>query len=133
MREHIEQTVNTLLAAKEQQHQLDIVQDFAYPLPVTIICRLLGVPPEDEPRFRGWSSALVRTLDPKESLSEAEVQQAEQSRTEMHAYMNQLSATRRAHPKDDLFSGLVAGEDPDGRLPEPDLLATMRIAVNRWP
>ena len=70
---------------------------------------LLGVPREDEPRFRGWSSALVRTLDPKESLSEAEVQQAVQSRTQMREYMNQLSATRRAHPQDDLFSGLLAG------------------------
>jgi hypothetical protein len=129
MREHIERTVHSLLGAKRQQHQLDLVQDFAYPLPVTIICRLLGVPPEDEPRFRGWSSALVRTLDPKESLSEAEVQQAVQSRTEIREYMNQLSATRRAHPQDDLLSGLVAGEDPDGRLPEQDLLATMQLLL----
>jgi cytochrome P450 len=129
MRVHIEQTVNALLDAKRQQHQLDLVQDFAYPLPVTIICRLLGVPPEDEPRFRGWSSALVRTLDPKESLSEAEVQQAVQSRTDIREYMNQLSATRRARPQDDLLSGLVAGEDPDGRLSEPDLLATMQLLL----
>jgi len=129
MREHIEQTVNALLDARKQQHQLDLVQDVAYPLPVMIICRLLGVPPEDEPRFRVWSSALVRTLDPTESLSEAEVQQAEQSRTQMRAYMNHLSETRRAHPQDDLFSGLVAGNDPDGRLPEPDLLATMELLL----
>ena len=105
------------------------VQDFAYPLPVTIICRLLGVPPEDEPRFRGWSSALVRTLDPTESLSEAERQQAVQSRTQMLEYMKQLSETRRAHPQDDLFSALVIGDDPDGRLSEPDLLATMLLLL----
>jgi hypothetical protein len=129
MREHIEQTVHALLDAKRHQHQLDLVQDFAYPLPVTIICRLLGVPPEDEPRFRVWSAALVRTLDPTESLSEAEVQQAIQSRTDIREYMNQLSATRRAHPQDDLLSGLVAGDEPDGRLPEPDLLATMQLLL----
>ena len=129
MQEQIEQTVNALLDARKQQNQFDLVQDFAYPLPVTIICRLLGVPREDEPRFRGWSSALVRTLDPIESLSEAEVQQAEQSSTQMRAYLKQLSETRRAHPQDDLFSGLVAGEDPDGRLSEPDLLATMRLLL----
>ena len=87
------------------------------------------MPPEDEPRFRVWSQALVRTLDPKESLSEAEVQQAVQSRTQMREYMNQLSTTRRAHPQDDLFSGLVAGDDLDGRLPEPDLLATMELLL----
>jgi cytochrome P450 len=129
LQEHIEQEVNALLDARKQQNQLDLVQDFAYPLPVTIICRLLGVPREDEPRFRGWSSALVRTLDPKESLSEAEVQQAVQSRTQIRAYLKQLSATRRAHPQDDLLSGLVAGDDPDGRLSEQDLLATMELLL----
>ncbi|GHO88839.1 cytochrome P450 [Dictyobacter formicarum] len=129
MREDIEQVVNTLLDARKQQNQLDVVQDFAYPLPVMIICRLLGVPPEDEPRFRVWSSDLVRTLDPTESLSEAEVQQAAQSRIQMREYMKQLSETRRAHPQDDLFSGLVVGDDPDGRLSEPDLLATMQLLL----
>lgn len=129
MREDIEQVVNALLDARKQQNQLDLVQDFAYPLPVIIICRLLGVPPEDEPRFRGWSSALVRTLDPTESLSEEEVQQAVQCRIQMRDYMKQLSETRRAHPQDDLFSALVAGNDPDGRLSELDLLATMELLL----
>ncbi len=129
MQKPIEQTLNALLDAKKQENQLDVVQDFAYPLPVTIICRLLGVPPEDEPRFRGWSSALVRTLDPTESLSEAEVQQAGQSGAQMREYMKQLSETRRAHPQDDLLSGLVAGDDPDGRLSEPDLLITLSLLL----
>ncbi len=129
MRAHIEQAVQSLLDAKKQDRWLDLVQDVAYPLPVTIICRLLGVPPEDEPRFRVWSEALVRTLDPTESLSEAEVQQAIQSRTEIQEYMRQLSAACRAHPQDDLLSGLVAGEDPDGRLSEQELLATMQLLL----
>ena len=129
MQEPIEQAVNALLDASKQEKQIDLVQDVAYPLPVMIICRLLGVPPEDEPRFRGWSSALVRTLDPTESLSEAEMQQAVQSRTQMLEYMKQLSETRRAHPQDDLFSGLTVGDDPDSRLSEPDLLATMVLLL----
>ena len=129
MRAHVEQIVHALLDAKKHERQLDLIQDFAYPLPVTIICRLLGVPPEDEPRFQVWSAALVRTLDPTESLSEAEVKQAIQSRTDIQEYMNQLSATRRAHPQDDLLSGLVAGNDPDGRLPEQDLLPTMQLLL----
>lgn len=125
----IEQEIKALLDAQQHQQQFDLVQDFAYPLPVTIICRLLGVPREDEPRFRGWSAALVRTLDPQESLSEAEVQQAMQSSTQMQAYMQQLSETRRAHPQQDLISGLVVGDGPDGRLSEPDLLVTMRLLL----
>lgn len=129
MREQIEQVVDALLDARKQQNQFDLVQDFAYPLPVTIICRLLGVPREDEPRFHSWSSALVRAFDPKESVSEAEVQQAVQGRTQMHEYMKQLGEIRRAHPQNDLFSGLVAGDDPDGRLSEPDLLAEMQLLL----
>ncbi|GCE19715.1 cytochrome P450 [Dictyobacter kobayashii] len=129
IKEHIKPVVDALLDAKRQQNQFDLVQDVAYPLPVTIICRLLGVPPEDEPRFRVWSSDLVRTLDPTESLSEAEVQKAAQSRVQIREYLKQLSETRRMHPQDDLLSGLVAGDDPDGRLPEPDLLATMQLLL----
>ena len=129
MQEQIEQEVDALLDARKQQNQFDLVQDFAYPLPVSIICRLLGVPPEDEPRFRDWSSALVRTLDPAESLSEVEMQQAMQSRTQLLEYMKQLSETRRAHPQNDLFSGLVVGDDPDGRFSEPDRLATMILLL----
>jgi cytochrome P450 len=129
MQEEIEQVANDLLDARKQQNQFDLVQDFAYPLPVTVICRLLGVPQEDEPPFRGWSSALARTLDPQESLSDVEVREAVQSRTEMREYMKQLSAVRRAHPQNDLFSGLVVGDDPDGVLSEPDLLATMQLLL----
>lgn len=129
MQGHIEQVVNALLDKQRQRNQLDIVQDLAYPLPVTIICRLLGVPQEDEPRFSRWSSALVRNLDPKESLSEAEVQGITQSTAEMREYMRALRDTRRAHPTDDLFSALASNNDPEGSLPEADLLAAMQLLL----
>ena len=56
--------VDELLDARRDQGHIDIVDDFAYPLPVTIICELLGVPREDEPRFRVWVDALADSLDP---------------------------------------------------------------------
>jgi cytochrome P450 len=129
VRSHIEHIVNALLDTQKQQKQIDIVQHVAYPLPVAIICRLLGVPPEEEPHFSIWSAALLRTLDPKESLTDTEIQQAAQSRTEMRAYMRTLSDARRAQPTNDLLSGLVAGDDPEGRLSEADLLATMELLL----
>lgn len=73
MREQIVQFVNSLLDAQRDRGQLDIVDDLAYPLPVTVICQLLGVPSEDESRFHLWATALARSLDPEQSMSEADV------------------------------------------------------------
>src|SRR5262249_48456428 len=121
LRGTIEAIEHELLEAQRAGHQFDLVQAFAYPLPVTVICRLLGVPRSDEARFRGWSAALVRRLDPTESLSDAELEQAEQAGIAITAYMRQLIAERRREPQDDLISGLVR----DGLLPEQDLPSTL--------
>ena len=125
LRGTIEAIEQELLEAQRSNHQLDLVQAFAYPLPVTIICRLLGVPRTDEPQFSQWSAALVRGLDPAESLSDTERQQQAQSRTAMRAYMRQLIAERRQQPQDDLISGLVG----DGLLSELDLPATAELLL----
>ena len=125
LRGTIEAIEQELLEAQRSNHQLDLVEAFAYPLPVTVICRLLGVPQTDEPRFSQWSTAIIRTLDPSESLSDTERQQAEQARTAMRAYMRQLVADRRQKPQDDLISGLVG----DGLLPEPDLAPTLELLL----
>jgi cytochrome P450 len=125
LRGTIEAIEHELLEAQRSNHQMDLVQAFAYPLPVTVICRLLGVPRADEPLFRGWSSALVRLLDPTESLSDAERQQATQASTAMGDYTRQLIAERRREPEDDLISGLVG----DGLLSEQDLPATLRLLL----
>ncbi|AOR36775.1 hypothetical protein BFF78_42175 [Streptomyces fodineus] len=54
-----------MLDAFEGKDQVDIVEAFSYPLPVTAICKVLGVPREDEPRFHGWADALASSLDPR--------------------------------------------------------------------
>lgn len=64
MHEDITRIVRDLIAGFEGKERIDVVDDFAYPLPVTVICRLLGVPTEDEPRFRLWSDAIVAGFDP---------------------------------------------------------------------
>src|SRR6266699_891214 len=96
MQDQIVQLVNSLHDAQRDRGQLDIVDDLAYPLPVTVICRLLGVPREDEPRFHAWATPLARSLDPVQSISEAEVQQAAQAAMQMGEYMSSLFAARRA-------------------------------------
>ena len=56
--------VDELLDAHRDQSRLDVVDDLAYPLPVTVICELLGVPREDESRFHAWADTLAHSVDP---------------------------------------------------------------------
>ena len=129
MHERVVELVEGLLDAQRDHGRLDVVDDFAYPLPVTVICELLGVPREDEPRFHSWATALARSLDPAEGMAEKDVRQAAQSAMQMIEYLGGLVAERRARPTDDLLSGLVAGDDPAGRMDERELLSTMSLLL----
>ncbi|MTE17806.1 cytochrome P450 [Streptomyces sp. TRM43335] len=93
----------------------DLVEDFALPLPVGVICELLGVPVEDRPRFRRWSDDLLSTS----GLTEREFQR---SFEELRAYLADLVAQHRAHPADDLMSALIAARDERDRLNETELI-----------
>ena len=129
MHERVVELVEGLLDAQSDHGRLDVVDDFAYPLPVTVICELLGVPREDEPHFHSWATALARSLDPAEGMAEEDVRQAAQSAMQMIEYLGGLVAERRARPTDDLLSGLVAGDDPAGRMDERELLSTMSLLL----
>ena len=108
MHDRVTRLVNELLDAKNgDRGQLDIVDDFAHPLPVDVISEMLGVPAEDRPRFEVWVPALVRRLEPAQSVSKTEIEQAGQAATEMREYLSGLIAARRATPADDLISGLA--------------------------
>ncbi|QBD78570.1 cytochrome P450 [Ktedonosporobacter rubrisoli] len=128
MREHVVELVNHLLDAKKNSQQIDIVDDLAYPLPVTVICDMLGVPREDEPRFHKWATLLARSLDPAQGISEAELKQTIQAATEIGEYMNGLIEARQKEPRDDMLSGLLASYRQAGRG-ERDLLVTMTLLL----
>lgn len=93
----------------------DLVEEFALPLPVTVICELLGVPYEDRGDFRTWSSAALSTT----ALSREQIQEYLQN---LHDYMAGLVARRRAQPTDDLLGALVRARDEEDRLSEDELV-----------
>ncbi|MFY4717230.1 cytochrome P450 [Streptomyces sp. LaBMicrA B280] len=124
MRAEIENITKELLAPFESGGQLDVVDDFAYPLPVTVICRLLGVPHEDEPLFRAWSDTLVAAADVRPDASSAPRDEAERARQEMGGYLVGLAEQRRDDPRDDLLSAFVSEPDPELRLSQEELAQT---------
>ncbi|MFJ9210690.1 cytochrome P450 [Streptomyces sp. NPDC102264] len=94
---------------------VDLVEEFALPIPVAVICQLLGVPVEDRPRFREWSDAALSTS----GLTAEEFATKDK---ELRAYMAGLIARHREEPADDLMSALIQARDVGDRLSEPELI-----------
>ncbi|MEU9489124.1 cytochrome P450 [Streptomyces decoyicus] len=93
----------------------DLVDRYALPIPVAVICRLLGVPAEDRPRFRVWSDAALSTS----SLTAAEF---DTNLEELRSYMAQLIEEHRRAPQDDLMTALIDARDVNDRLSELELV-----------
>jgi len=124
LRPRTEQIVAELLDGALERGEIDAVAELAYPLPVRIICDMLGVPPTDQERFSLWSAALARGLDPEFLLTE-EVRQARLDALVAFAeYFFALLAERRRQPGPDLLSQLVLAEDGGDTLSEGELLST---------
>jgi cytochrome P450 len=123
LRPRISELVDSLLAGVSGE--TDLISALAWPLPVAIISELLGVPPEDKSRFKAWSQALARGLDPEFMLPPAEIARREKARDEFSGYFRALADRRRANGGgDDLLSALVAVSDQGDVLTEAELLAT---------
>ena len=114
-------TASELIDNMRGKHQIDVVDDFAYPLPVTVICQQLGVPHEDEPRFHPWAEAIITQLDPRPGQESA----AAQASAEMNQYMAGLVERYRSEPGAGLLSGLAAEEG----LSTQDVVATGRLLL----
>jgi len=102
---------------------VDLIQAFAYPLPVRVICRLLGIPEADEAVFTGWSRGIARSLDPSVLRSPAVDATIDQARSELRAYLGALLEFRRKSPGDDLLSGLAAVEADGDRISSGEVLS----------
>lgn len=120
LRPHIAEVVDGLLAEAAADGGFDVIADLAFPLPVIVICELLGVPVEDRDQLKGWSRDLARTIDP---IVPPEVaQQAAMAGMFFINYLNNLVDERRKAPRDDLLSALIAVEDEGERLSHEELL-----------
>lgn len=132
-RPRAEQIVTELLTralAGSPDGRVDLMASLAYPLPSILIGELLGVPAEDHARFRAWSNALARGLDPDFMLTEEEVAQRGAARSEFDEYFVRLAESRRTNPTGDLVSELVAVEEQGDRLTMTELVSTCRLLLS---
>jgi cytochrome P450 len=125
LRPRITELVGELLDGRDE---IDLVGDFAYPLPVTVIAELLGVPIEDREMFGRWSRELV-DLFGIEEMSPESMDRGNESIFAMNDYFTKLAEERRRKPRNDLLTALVEVEDEGDRLTHEELLATCLILL----
>ncbi|GCE20627.1 cytochrome P450 family protein [Dictyobacter kobayashii] len=122
--ERIQEIANTLLDAVQAQGQMDLVNDFAFPLPMTVITEMLGVPAEDQLKFRQWSNIIIESSgNPKDAQSRAEPIR------EFRDYLYYLIKKKRAQPADDLLSHLIETEELGDKLTEEELISMVSLLL----
>jgi cytochrome P450 len=121
-REATERIATGLMDRFPERGPVDLVPQWAAPLPMAVICEILGVPFIDRERFREWGNTLATGLDRPRSLSHAKRMEA--AARGLTAYLADLLAARRRAPEEDLLSVLAAAEDEGNHLSDRDIIAT---------
>ena len=124
MRPRIQQIVDETLDRIAPQGHMDLIEDFAFKLPVTIICDMLGIPEDHREVFYKSSRDGGRLLDPV-PLTPAEIQQANAGNLMARMYFQQLFELRRKSPGDDLTTQLVHAEEDGSKLSNEELTANI--------
>ena len=120
MRSHIQSIVDQSLDDVESAGGMDVINDLAYPLPVRVICEMLGVAPEDQDQFKKWTDDLALFLgDVRRAAEHVEV--AQRSALEMIDYLKGIIRECRQNPRDDLISALVVAEEQGDTFSEEEL------------
>jgi cytochrome P450 len=121
LRPRIASITAELLDDMSAQREVDLLSSFAFPLPITVICELLGVPVADRDDFRAWSASVVSdTVTPEEFMKDA---------TAMVRYIRALLAAKRQEPVDDLLSALILARDEGDRLRENELISMVFLLL----
>jgi cytochrome P450 len=124
LRPAVQAIADELLDAVAARGSMDLVADYAFPLPTIVIARLLGIPSEDREQFREWSNAVVApALTPEAQARALELTQA------FIDYLTELFAARRAAPRDDLVTALLRAEAAGDQLSEGELFSTVVLLI----
>jgi cytochrome P450 len=119
LRPRIQALVDGMLGDAEKRGELDLITDFAFPLPFAVISEMLGVPATDGDKLRGWSGLIVRSLEPLVDTNLA-IAIADAS-DHMYEYVGEMIEKKRKEPADDLLSALIAAEEQGDVLTDDEL------------
>src|SRR5919198_5506427 len=124
LRPRIQEIADELVDRVEARGEMDIVEELAFPLPITVIAELLGIPVADRDRFRRWSNAIVTPALGPEAMAEFGAQM-----NEFVAYLHDLFERRRASPGEDLVSALLQVRDGGDALSEQELFSMVSLLI----
>lgn len=124
LRPRVQEIADELLDQVQAQGEMDLVKDYAYPLPINVISEMLGVPHADRAQIQAWSAALAHGL----GLGRQEPGVEENLRA-FGEYTAQLVADKRQHPADDLISQLITIEEEGDRLSEAELVSMITLLI----
>jgi cytochrome P450 len=125
MRPRVQEIADALLDVVQDRGKMDLIDDYAFPLPITVIAELLGVPAEDRNRFREWSDAAVSGDTSREYLERVLI-------PHMQAFTDYLRAMfeeKRENPEEDLVSALVRAEEAGDKLGEDELVGMVFLLL----
>jgi cytochrome P450 len=123
----IQRLTDDLLDAALERGSMEVISDLAFPVSITVIAEMLGVPPSDGNLFRRWSEEFAVRADME--ISEETFRRTSQVTIEFANYLRDLVQERRRQPREDLLSMLVAVEEQGDRLTEEELVATAMILL----
>jgi pimeloyl-[acyl-carrier protein] synthase len=130
MRDPVERLTNRLVAdLATASDSVDLIAQFAYPLPVLVIAGILGIPDEDYERFRDWANVIAAAIDLPVDGLQAFASRADQVTAELTEYLGWIVAQRRADPRDDLISTMLGAQTAEGRLDGDELIATLILLL----
>ena len=124
LRPRIQAIADELLDGVEERGEMDLSAEYAFPLPITVIAEMLGVPEGDHARFQEWSDAIITPVFDDDALERFSAKMGD-----FVAYLTALFAARRAESRDDLISALLAARDDEDALSESELFGTVVLLI----
>ncbi|MEF8683652.1 UNVERIFIED_CONTAM: cytochrome P450 [Bacillus cereus] len=120
----IEKIADDLISDIERKGTLNLVDDYSFPLPIIVISEMLGIPKEDQAKFRIWSHAVIASPETPEEIKETEKQLSE-----FITYLQYLVDIKRKEPKEDLVSALILAESEGHKLSSRELYSMIMLLI----